>query len=198
MIIKTPRHFRGDIIIALNNERIAWITAGILILLTLVFTSGFALGRWFFPLPKVETKIVEVPAVNEAAGLPEIRTDTLEVSGRRVRDGEKLKEKERIEAIKDKEKVSGKKYAIVAASIPVGDTPALAREEAERRLAALKAKGFTNARIEVSITGKGKYLRIIAMEAIYPSALVARNDIEAMKRRGELVTAFPILLEDNR
>jgi hypothetical protein len=94
---------------------------------------------------------------------------------------------------------TGKRYAIIAHSIAINDTPASARAEADRRLAVLKTKGFRSARVErVEIAGKGSFYRVIAMEANYPSINAALRDIELMKRRGDLAAGWPLFLGDAR
>lgn len=91
-----------------------------------------------------------------------------------------------------------KRFAIVANSIAVGDTPAASRDEAEKILARLKTRGFRQARIEEVTVRERKFYRIIAMEANYHTAAAARRDIEAMISRGDLTQGFPLLIGEAR
>ncbi|HBW47681.1 TPA: hypothetical protein DEF17_07095 [bacterium] len=200
MIIRTPKRSRGDMMIALNKERIIVIAIALFSLEIITLLIGFAVGRWFFPSPPVTTEIVEVPqSIEETPAKPSqpAESNLPSTSSEKV-----IPIQPTVTSTKPAPPPSPhtnqisslnpqKHYAIVAGSIPIGDTPALARAEAERKLNALKVKGFKNARIEeVEIPNKGKFFRIIAMEADYPSATVAQNDIKAMIRRGELASAF--------
>ncbi len=89
----------------------------------------------------------------------------------------------------------GRRYAIVAGSFPfTGDTVA-AMADAERQRERLRIRGFRSARIErITLPGKGPYLRIIAMEANYPSTVAAQRDIQAMIARGDLQQGFALPL----
>jgi cell division septation protein DedD len=90
------------------------------------------------------------------------------------------------------------RFAIVANSIAVGDTPTATRAEAEKILARLKTRGFRQARIEEVTVRDRKFFRIIAMEANYHTAAAARRDIEAMISRDDLTQGFPLLIGEAR
>ncbi len=203
MIIRNIRRTRGDYILSLNRERITWISIAAAFLLFFAFFVGIVVGRW--SVGEAETVVVHSGSSSEPA--PEASSIEAPAAPEPVAPEPAVEPPSSPPvavptpppAPAPSPEPSGRRYAIVAASVPIGDSPVRAREEAEKRLSALRTKGFTSARMErVTIGTRGEYYRIIAREAVYPSAAVGRRDIQSMIRRGELSSAFLLPLEENR
>lgn len=95
------------------------------------------------------------------------------------------------------EKMVGKGtlFAIVVRSMELTqDTEAVWRRARALR-DDLRSSGFPNAYLrEARVRGKGAYLRVIAEERRFPSALAARREIERMKKAGRIPSGWPLML----
>lgn len=184
---------RGESIVRLSVSEIRTFAFGMFLLVLAVFIAGFAAGRYTFGSSDSVHAAPDDSPIAPAAEIPEdLPEGATAVS---------------LEIAPDRETPSpqspsprkGKKFAIVVQSIPVGENSKLAEENANSYLRHLRSIGFKEARVEsVEVPDRGRFLRVIAMEALYPSVTVANNDIAAMRRRGEISSGFPILLESER
>lgn len=190
---------RGDVIVSLNRAKVRVLLVVFSGLLLLVFLLGYLVGRVSggtdtqpAPAPPPVTSAPLTPLGEEPAPEPEAPQDAATPAAPApVKPAARPASKPVTTTVP-----RGTRYAIVIRSISLAN-PQLAKEEADRVIAQLKTKGFRNAHYEkITVPNKGTFYRVIATEATYPSIAVAKRDIEAMKRRGEITTGWAVPLED--
>ncbi len=214
MMIRGGRRRRGDVLLALNPTRIGMLSGALVSIVVLTFALGYYLGRASNGIPvgaERASAMIEpstaVTSVNSSSPKPApvsisppvaaARPDTVRATPQRTESVRPAVAPPAAAPAPASTSTSGYRYAIVAGSVPIGDDLEAAKADADRRVSELRAKGFREARADrVEIAGKGSYFRVVAREAIYPSASVAKRDIESMKRRGEIASGFPVKLGD--
>ena len=190
---------RGDVIVSLNRAKVRVLLVVFSGLLLLVFLLGYLVGRVSgdttdtlpVPSPPPVTSTPPTPLEEAPAPAPEAPRDA-DAPAVTTTVKPAAKPAPRVTTTM----AGGTRYAIVIRSISLAN-PQLAKEEADRVIAQLKTKGFRNAHYEkITVPNKGTFYRVIAAEATYPSIAVAKRDIEAMKRRGEITTGWAVPLEE--
>lgn len=215
MIVRNPTRRRGDIILALDNRKIGFIAAGAVAFFVVSFLVGFFAGRIttgsgaiavdgvggpevvveegsleFAPAPRASEPEPSPPALPDppAAATPAGPTATVAAAPPAPSPAAPSPGTA-------PETPTGRRYAIVAGSFPLGGDTVAAMADAERQRDRLRTRGFRSARIErITLPDKGPYVRIIAMEANYPSSAAAQRDVQSMIRRGDLQQGFALPL----
>lgn len=206
MIVRNPSRRRGDLILALDNRKIGLVVAGAVSLFLVFFVLGFFAGRLTTGSAEYVGRTLEEPGLAspdraDMAAEPDASADPApgEEGASPVPEATPAAPPAPAAAERGEPPVSqeptGRRYAIVAASFPLSGDTAAVMADAERQKERLRVRGFRGARIEtITIPERGTYLRIIAMEANYPSSSAAQRDIQAMIRRGDLAQGFALPL----
>lgn len=214
---QTNSRRRGDMVVTLNKSRLRFFAGLVLILIIAAFGLGYQWGksagrRESSPLAVPPPPSLAPPA--EVAAMPERAAETTEEAPAPPRATTTVAPRQPAAAprrpaatttvpaatrdTRSAPETRYPRYAIVVKSVPIEGDAGSAKAEAERAVAQLRTKGFRQAHTEkVTIPGRGDYYRVIALEAEYPTPATARRDIEAMKRRGEISTGFPLRLEEH-
>lgn len=214
MMIQSGRKRRGDVLLALNPARIGVLAGASLGIVVLTFVLGFYLGRASGnsePRGEAAAAAPAVPAVAVATEAEPAASSAKSIDSPSAAPSERstspagappptiITPRTSSAPAAAAPANVGRRYAIIAGSVPIGSDAAAAKDEADKRVNELRVKGFRDARAErVEIPGKGFFWRVVATEATYPSINAALRDIEAMKRRGELSTGWPMKLGDAR
>lgn len=156
---------RGQFILSLTKTRIRYIALVFSTLLIFAFATGFGIGRF--------SDTTEVPSGENALASPLQNTPT--------------------EAPKQTGALSENIYAVVVRSLPQNTSN---QKEMEKTLVSLKKRGFLLAHIEEFVNSDDvRFIRLVAKESVYPSISVANDNIEGMKKRGEIDSGWPLLLK---